>query len=74
MSTHTPAPAAEPTPMLRVVNPDATAEEIAAIVAVFASMNTAPAPQPNRSLWSAPENQMHRMLAPGAGAWRAQLR
>ncbi|MBF4161825.1 acyl-CoA carboxylase subunit epsilon [Nocardioides acrostichi] len=63
-------------PLLRVLNPDATPEEIAAVVAVFASLGGgAPAPEPVRSEWSHPR-RLHRTthatgLPQGRGGWRA---
>jgi hypothetical protein len=59
-------------PVLRVVNPDATPEEVAAIVAVLSALGggAAPAPRP-RSQWAAPERQVRRTLPHGRGAWRA---
>ena len=48
----------------------ATPEEIAAIVAVFASLGgTPPAPKRARSLWATP--QPRRTYAHGLGGWRA---
>jgi hypothetical protein len=57
----------EQKPLLRVVNPDATPEEVAAVVAVL----SAPEPPRRRSLWAAPERQVRRTLPHGRGAWRA---
>ncbi len=59
-------------PALRIVTPDATPEEIAALVAVFAALGTgqAPAKKPTPA-WS----DNHRRLRPqhphGPGGWRA---
>jgi hypothetical protein len=63
-------------PLLRVVNPDATPEEVAAIVAVLASLGGGEvAPQPPRSEWAGPERAVRstavRPLPHGRGAWRA---
>jgi Acyl-CoA carboxylase epsilon subunit len=59
-------------PLLRVVNPDATPEEIAALVAVFASLGGGEAPAPRRRPeWSAPHRQVRRTLPQGPGGWRA---
>ncbi len=59
-------------PLLRVVNPDATPEEIAAIVAVFSALGSATkAPEPVRSRWAAPVDRMRPMHRPGPGAWQA---
>jgi len=70
MSEATPAPEQQ-TPLLKVINPDATPEEIAAIVAVFSALGGAatPVPPKPRSLWSTPRP----VTAPhhGIGAWRA---
>ena len=60
-----------PTPRLEIVNPDATAEEIAAIITVFSSLQTAPPPEKPRSLWAARHRRTRAALRPGSGAWRA---
>ena len=60
-------------PVLRILRGDATPEEVAALVAVIASMSggTAPAkPQP-RSTWADPARRMRTTLPHGPGAWRA---
>ena len=64
----------EPTPVLRVVRGDATAEELAALVAVLAARSGAPAEEPPPpSPWGRP--QVRRPLpTPGPGAWRAAAR
>ncbi|MBZ5740885.1 acyl-CoA carboxylase subunit epsilon [Nocardioides mangrovi] len=63
---------AEQQPVLRVVKGDATPEEIAAIVAVVASLQAPPAaPKRRRPAWSAPERGVRRALAHGPGGWRA---
>ncbi|MEP9383969.1 acyl-CoA carboxylase subunit epsilon [Nocardioides sp. KR10-350] len=70
MSTESePTPADQP--LLRVVNPDATPEEVAAIVAVLSALGGAEAPPPRkpRSLWAAPRPRTP--LHHGPGAWRA---
>ena len=65
----TAAPAA---PVLRVVNPDATPEEIAALVAVFAAVGgDAPAPPRPRPEWNAPHRLVRRTLPHGLGGWRS---
>jgi hypothetical protein len=60
--------------VLRVVKGDATPEEIAALVAVIASMNAGPAarakPKP-RSTWADPARRMRTTLPYGPGGWRA---
>ena len=63
-------------PALRIITPDTTPEEVAAIVAVLSAMGGgAPAPEPPRSLWAA-QSRATRVspgatLAAGRGAWRA---
>ncbi len=77
MSTEEQTEAAAPeAPLLRIVTPDTTPEEIAAIVAVFAALGGgAPAPEPPRSEWASPERGVRsfpgRGLHAGRGAWRA---
>jgi hypothetical protein len=59
-------------PVLRIVNPDATPEQIAAVVAVFSALSGDEAPAPKRRPeWGAPHRQVRRPLAHGAGGWRA---
>ena len=60
-------------PVLRVVNPDATPEEVAAIVAVLSALGGAPAPAPPRppSAWAARHRTVRRTLPHGPGGWRA---
>ena len=61
------------TPLLRVVRGDATREEVAALVAVIASMSGGSTPeQPKpRSTWADPSRRMRTSLPHGPGAWRA---
>jgi hypothetical protein len=55
--------------VLRVVDPNATPEEIAALVAVLASLGSGEAaPEPPRSAWADPANRLHG--AP-VRSWRA---
>lgn len=59
-------------PLLRVVNPDATPEEVAALVAVFAALGSGEVPaKPRPRVWGSPARLVRRPLAPGRGAWRA---
>lgn len=59
-------------PLLRVLTPDATPEEVAALVAVFSALGGGePAPAPPRSEWGSPARRMRRPLHPGPGGWRA---
>jgi hypothetical protein len=61
-------------PLLRVVRGDATAEEIAALVAVLVTRSAgAEASGPARSVsrsWADRSGQIRRSLSPGPGAWR----
>jgi len=59
-------------PLLRVITPDATPEEIAAIIAVLSALGGGgEQPQPARSTWADPARRMRGMMSPGKGAWRA---
>ena len=60
-------------PLLRVVNADATPEEIAALVAVLSALgSTTPDAAPRRTPeWSQPARRMRTPLAHGHGGWRA---
>ena len=59
-----------PAPLLRVVNPDATPEEIAAVVAVLAFLRAPASPtRPRPSEWSAP-TRAHRRPVADHGGWR----
>jgi hypothetical protein len=61
-------------PLLRVVRGDATAEEIAALVAVLVTRDAGrTAPSQVRSVpsaWSDRSRQLRRPIFPGPGAWR----
>ena len=63
----------EERPLLQVVNPDATPEEVAAIVAVFAALGSASGEPPKRRRpeWNAPHRLVRRSFPHGPGAWRA---
>lgn len=67
------SPADSGRPALRIVNADATPEEIAAIVAVFAAAGSsgAPAPKPPVPEWSAHHRKVRRTLPHGPGGWRS---
>ena len=60
-------------PLLRVVNPDATPEQIAALVAVFAAIGSGEsAPVKKRpSEWSANARAVRRTYPHGLGGWKA---
>jgi hypothetical protein len=59
-------------PRLTIVNPDATPEEVAALIAVFSSLGgaTTPPKKPT-STWAAHSRKMRTTLRRGPGAWRA---
>jgi hypothetical protein len=63
----------EQPPILRVINPDATEEEIAALVAVFAALGSAggEAPSKPRPSWNLPARGVRPPHRHGPGAWRA---
>ncbi len=59
-------------PMLRIVTPGTTPEEVAAIVAVLASLGGGEPPTPKkRPQWNAPHRMARRPVAHGPGGWRA---
>ena len=62
-------------PMLRVVRGDATAQEVAALVAVLAARATTATatekPAPRRSEWARHERRMRRPMHPSPNGWRA---
>ena len=60
------------TPVRRVITPDATPEEVAALVAVFASLGTGTAPAaPQPRSWNHPRRLVRRTHRHGVGGWRA---
>jgi len=62
----------ETPPLLRVVTGDPTPEELAALVAVVASLGGPAGPAPRRTpVWNAPARLQRRVLRHGSGAWRA---
>jgi hypothetical protein len=70
------AEAAPAAPLLRVITPGTTPEEVAAIVAVLSALGGgAPAPEAPRSEWTNPARRLRRTASshpnPGRGAWRA---
>ena len=59
-------------PLLRVVSPNATPEEIAALVAVLASLNTgATPPERRKPEWQAHHRKVRAALPHGPGGWRS---
>jgi len=68
-ATEQPAPEA---PLLRIVTPDTTPEEVAAIVAVFAAMaSEEPARPRRRTEWNSPYRQVRPFYSHGPGGWRS---
>lgn len=59
-------------PILRVLTPDTTPEEVAAIVAVLSAMGGGDAPAPRRTPeWNRPARLTRDVHRHGPGAWRA---
>lgn len=60
------------TPVLRIITPDATPEEVAALVAVFSALGGGEPDRPQpRSEWGSPARTHRRPLQPGPGGWRS---
>jgi len=61
------------TPLLKVVNADVTAEEIAALVAVFSALGSGEeAPAPRRTPeWQANHRKVRAAHSHGPGGWRS---
>lgn len=58
-------------PVLRIVTPDATPEEVAALVAVFSALGGDESDKPKpRSDWGNPARMHRRPLHSGPGGWR----
>ncbi|CAM3802951.1 acyl-CoA carboxylase subunit epsilon [Nocardioides zeicaulis] len=60
-------------PVLRVVTPDATPEEVAALVAVLSALGTAGGEPPRRPRpsWNHPARAVRQPHHAGPGGWRA---
>ena len=59
-------------PILKVVSPNATPEDIAALVAVLASLGGEPEPPPRRTPeWQAHHRKVRQALPHGPGGWRS---
>jgi hypothetical protein len=63
---------ATPRAELKIINPDATPEEIAALVAVFSSLGTPARPEPKPTpAWAHHRRKMRIDFRHGRGGWRA---
>ena len=74
MADETPTESTEQQPpLLRVINADATHEEIAALVAVFSALGSGDggSQQRPRPTWNHPARGVRRTHRSGPGAWRA---
>ena len=73
MADETTAASGGPAPLLRVVKGEPTAEELAALVAVVASLGAPAAAAPTRRTpeWNANRRMQRPVLRAGRGAWRA---
>lgn len=72
VGTRSSASEASTEPFLHVVNPDATPEEVAALVAVFASLGGQEPPAPRRTPeWSANHRKLRGPVVPAPGGWRS---
>lgn len=61
-----------PSPVLRIVTPSTTPEEVAAIVAVLSALGGGDAPAPKRRPeWNAPHRMARPAVSHGPGGWRA---
>ncbi len=71
--THDPQPESTPQPpLLKVLTPNATAEEIAALVAVVASLGGDEASTTRRTPeWQAHHRKVRATLPHGPGGWRS---
>ncbi|WP_309649842.1 acyl-CoA carboxylase epsilon subunit [Nocardioides sp.] len=64
--------AAQTRPLLRVIGSDATPEEVAALVAVFAALGSDDAAPARRTPeWQSPHRKVRQALPHGPGGWRA---
>ena len=60
-------------PLLRIVTPDTTPEEVAAIVAVFSALGSGGGDRPRRrrTEWNSPYRQVRPFYSHGPGGWRS---
>ncbi|QZY29980.1 acyl-CoA carboxylase subunit epsilon [Nocardioides coralli] len=68
------ATSAEPaaTPLLRIITPDTTPEEVAAIVAVLSALGSGETAKPKpASEWNSPYRQVRPFYSHGPGGWRS---
>ncbi len=66
------SPSAPQVPLLRIVTPSTTPEEVAAIVAVFSALGGDDAPRPRpRPQWNTPARMARPAVSHGPGGWRA---
>jgi hypothetical protein len=56
---------------LRIINADATPDEIAAIVALFSALGRSAPPKKPVSVWSAHGGKLRTSLPHGRGGWRS---
>ena len=61
----------EQPPVLRILTPNTTAEEVAAIVAVLAASGTEEKPARRTPEWSARHRTLRKPHHAGPGAWRS---
>ena len=69
-----PEPGSGQPPLLRILTPGATDEEVAALVAVISAFSAAGAEERSERpapVWAAPARRVRTPLRHGAGAWRA---
>ncbi|WP_432476967.1 acyl-CoA carboxylase subunit epsilon [Nocardioides sp. GXQ0305] len=60
------------TPRLRILTPDTTPEEVAAIVAVLSAMSSGGPGRPRRRTeWNSPYRQVRPFYSHGPGGWRS---
>lgn len=66
-----PQPSDGAQPLLKIINADATPEEIAALVAVFSALGSAAAPARRRTPeWQAHHRKVRPPVIHGPGGWR----
>jgi hypothetical protein len=59
-------------PVLKIVTPDTTPEEVAAIVAVFSALSSEEPRRPRRRTeWNSPYRQVRPFYSHGPGGWRS---